>query len=122
MANEITINASIAYDDDVVTESTSVTDLKVTLTTQKCFRTIQTIATSDTALKLGDIGTLGFMFLKNLDTVNFVSLKTAASGTIIGKLKAGETYGPIRVGSGITAPAMIADTAACRVEVFLTDS
>jgi hypothetical protein len=123
MANELTINASIEYADaEGVSGSLDVSGLQVTLTSKKWHFIRQSIATSDTAINLGGISSLGWMMLKNLDPVNYVEIKTAISGTVIGKMFPGETYGPKRVGSGITAPAAIANTAAVDVAVAISSS
>ena len=107
-------------DSEGATASMSVVDKLVTVTTKTPVYHRQSIPISaDTDIDIGSISSLGFMMLKNLDPTNFVSIKTGQSGTVIGKMLAGETYGPVRVGSGIANPALTADTAACWVEILI---
>jgi hypothetical protein len=122
MANEILLNATLAYDDDVTADSLQVTDKQVTVASTVIARHTQSIATSDTVINLGPVATMGFVMLKNLDPTNYIEIKTAAAGTIIGKMFPGETWGPNRIGSGITAPAAIANSGACKMDVLITSA
>ena len=79
----------------------------------------QSIATSETAIDLGGVATMGWVMFFNRDATNYIEIKTAASGTIIGKMLAGESYGPVRIGSGVTAPVAIANTSACLMDVLI---
>ena len=122
MSNEITISALMSYADSDGSQASlpaSLVAYTVSVGTKAIERSKQSIATSDTVLNLGPVATLGFCMFKNLDPVNTVNIKTAASGTIIGSMKPGETYGPVRFGSGVTAPAMIALVAACLVDCLI---
>jgi len=120
MASEITVNASLVYEDaEGSAGSLSNSDDIISVTTKKIARHRQAIATSDTVINLGGISSMGWFMLKNLDTVNYVEIKTASSGTIIGKMLPGETYGPVRIGSGVTAPAAIANSASCDIDVLI---
>jgi len=122
MANELLINATLAYDDDVSADSLQVTDKQVTVATTTIARHIQSILTSETVLDLGSVTTMGFVMFKNLDPTNYIEIKVGASGTIIGKMLPGETYGPVRIGSGITAPVAIANSGACRMDILITSA
>jgi len=120
MANELTLSGSLAYSDSNDVENTlDFSDVVKSVATKIIARHSQSIATSDTALNLGSIGTLGYVLLINRDASNYVNLKVAASGTIIGRLEADGGFAFFKVGSGITAPALIADTSACIVECLL---
>lgn len=120
MANELTVNASLAYEDaDDVTASIVNTDDLITVTTLKPSKHRQTITTSEVAINLGGISSIGWLMFKNLDPTNYIEIKTGTGGTIIGKMLAGESYGPVRCGSGITAPFAIANTASCEMEILI---
>ena len=120
MSNEITINASMVYEDvDGVTQSISITDKLVTVTTKQPMKYRQLVTTGGDDIILGEIGSIGWMMLKNLDPVNSVEVRTAAAGLQIGKMLAGESYGPVRVGAGIPAPGMAAVGGSCWVEVLI---
>lgn len=101
----------------------SVPDTAIDVTTKKVAHIGQSIGTSEEALNLGDVSTTGAtLIVVNRDTTNFVSIKTGTGGTIIAKLRAngvGVNWCVIPLGSGITAPYAIADTAACEVDIFL---
>jgi len=122
MANEIAIDATIRYEDSEGTELSLQNVDSITLTTKLVHRTKQNVGTSEEALKLGDVSSLGWLMLKNLDETNYIEVKTGTGGTVIGKMLAGESFGPIRVGSGVTAPYVVANTAACQMEIFLSSS
>ena len=120
MASELTLNASMVFDDSDIPDplTLSVTDKTITLTTVMAVYNKQLIATSETTINLGGIGTLGYVIFVNMDDTNYIEIKTAASGTIIGKLFPGELMF-FRVGSGITAPVAIANTAQCRMATLI---
>lgn len=82
--------------------------------------TIHNVGTSEEAMKLGELGSLGWGFLYNMDATNYVQILTGTSGTAMLKFKAGEGY-PFRFGSGVTAPYIIANTGACNVRYVLLE-
>ncbi len=120
MANEITINATLQYDDGVSQElSLQVTDLKANVTTTLAARFKQTIGITEEAIQLCGLASLGYVMFVNVDDTNFISIKSATSGVIVGKLFPGECYGPVRLGSGMQAPFAIADTAPCDMDILI---
>lgn len=122
MANEIEVNASLSVEDSEGTsQSLSIADLLVSLTTKRYVKYKMNVGTSEEALPLGDVSSLGFVIVINRDTTNFVELRVGTGGTKFAKMLAGEPA-LFRFGSGITAPYIIADTSACQVEVFLLSS
>jgi hypothetical protein len=78
---------------------------------------IQNIGTSDETLDLGDISTIGFVCLRNMDVTNYVEIGHT-SGTYALKLKAGE-FCLFRAGAAMTAIHAKANTAAINLEVQL---
>lgn len=123
MAQELTINASLAYSDSEGSDlSIEIADLKPNVSTKKFVHAKQNIGITEEAIGLGEVTSLGWAFFKNLDSTNFLSIKTGTGGTIIMKLLAGESAGPFRFGSGITAPFAIADTAACQMEYLIVST
>jgi hypothetical protein len=83
---------------------------------------VHTVGTSEEALKLPEqAGTLGYCFLHNLDATNYVQVRTATSGTAFIKMLAGE-FCLFRFGSGVTAPYIIANSAACKVRVVILEA
>lgn len=119
MADELRINASMAYEDSELTEdSLSIANLDVDVSTKRTAHLKQNVGTSEEVLNLGDISSLGYILAVNRSSSNFVSIKTAAGGTIFAKILPGEVA-MFRFGSGVTAPFVIADTAACQLEYLL---
>lgn len=119
MANELTLNTTIQYDDSEGTEAfLQLLEKMVTVTTKRISRLKQNVGIAEEALNLGDVSSLGWIALKNLDATNFINVKTATGGVIFAKLKAGEMM-LFRAGSGLTAPFVIADTAACQLDILV---
>lgn len=73
---------------------------------------VQAIGTSDESLALGDVSTIGFLMIKNLDPTNFVTI--GSDGTLYPlKLKPGEAF----MGRWNAAAIHVkANTAQCNVE------
>ena len=120
MADELTITASVTYEDsDGVEEIVrSLTGLGVTVTTKRFVHVKNSIGVTEEAMTLGEVSTLGYCWIKNLDETNFVEVRVSTGSTKMVKVKAGEAS-LFRFGSGVTAPYIIADTAACLVEYIL---
>lgn len=73
---------------------------------------VQAIGTSDETLPLGDVSTIGFVMLKNLDPTNFITV--GSDGTLYPiKLKPGE---PCLVRWNAAAIHAKANTATCNLE------
>lgn len=123
MADELTINVSVQYEDenDVQMSLACPTDFLATIAsaTPLAYQGSQSIATTETTIGLGGITSLGYMLLINRDPTNYVEIKTGASGTIIAKLDPAGGMALFKVGSGITAPVAIANSAACVIEKFI---
>lgn len=119
MADELTIDATVTYADaDGVTDTLSIAALEVTLGVKVFSHQKILVATSEQAVNITGITTLGYAMFINRDETNFVEIRTGTGATKFIKLEAGEVA-LFRFGSGITAPFIIADTAACLVEVII---
>lgn len=122
MANEITVNASLAYSDDESADLTlSIVDLLATISTKKFAWNKQNIGTAEEAINLGEATSPGWAIFINRDATNFISLKVGTGGAIFAKLKPGEPA-LLRLGSGAQVPYAIADTAACQLEYLILDT
>lgn len=77
------------------------------------------VGTSEENLSVGDVGTVGFLILRNLDSTNYVDYGMSDSGTMkaLGRIKPGE-FAFLRLKPGVTLRAQ-ADTASCKVEYRL---
>lgn len=116
VANQLTLNATLAYDDGVTEVATQVTDLIASLSDARAVKNIQLIPTSQTAINLGGITTPRWIIIVNLDSTNFVDVKVATGGAIFAHLLPG-WFCVVPLGSGAQAPFAIADTASCNVLV-----
>lgn len=82
---------------------------------------IATVGTTAEALSFGDVATLGYAFLQNLDEDNFITFGPDSTGSLVpfGKLKPGEVA-MLRLVPGITFKWQ-ADTAACKVSYLVLE-
>jgi hypothetical protein len=116
MADELRLEIDIRFSDDGIglTRLTGPLDYDVTKKVYAHF--IQAVGTSEEALNLGDIGTGGYCFLKNLDATNFVKVRPGTGAADLIKLLPGDVALFRLVAA---APFAISDTASCNVEVAL---
>ncbi len=121
MSSEVTATGTLAYSDALgVQLSLSIpATFAATPSSLKPSQLKQSIATSETALKLGDTTAPGYAMLVNLDPTNYVELKVATSGAIFAKLDAAGGFAILKLGSGAQAPYAIANSGACLVEVLI---
>lgn len=122
MANELSFNLTIAYADS---EGSSlpfqVVDYLQSVSTKKFAHNKQNIGTSEEAILLGEVTSLGYAIFMNWDLTNYVELRIATASTKFATLKAATSstapgFWCGFIGSGITAPYAIANSAACQVE------
>jgi hypothetical protein len=126
MANEVTVAASIEFDNDVTQASCEVKDGDTirSMTTAKALKTTQAVGTSEEAVLLGDITAPCGVMLINLDSTNYIEVKVATGGAIFAKLYprgsgVGLNFCIVPLGSGAQAPFVIANTASCSMEILL---
>lgn len=79
------------------------------------------IGTSEEDIVTTDVGTLGWMWMKNLDSTNYIQWgpKSAGAMVAVGRLHAGEAV-VLRLEPGITLR-MIANTAACKLQIHVLE-
>lgn len=118
MANEVTVTGNLAYSDANGVEVEQELSFTMSLSAPIVTKNVITIATSETALDLGGVTGPVLLILVNLDATNFVNVKVATSGAICSKLLPGKGL-IIPLGSGMQAPYLIADTAACKVAYII---
>lgn len=83
---------------------------------------IQTIGTTEEAIELGEITSLGYFVAINLDTTNFVSLRAGTGTGNFARLDPNGGFCVGRFGSGAQTPFAIADTANCRVLFLICEA
>lgn len=129
MANEITASVTLAYDDGVTSDELAVLLAQFTSSGKRIHRITQTVPHSaEAAIKLGDFSSLGYAIFVNLDPTNYIDLKVATSGAIWARLdpdtnsdgKGG--FAIQKLGSGAQVPYALANTADCKMAVFIVEA
>ena len=123
MANELTLNATLAYAKNNVTVNESVQNLQVTVAGNGLNSlTTFTVTTAALAIPLGSVTAAGgWLFVLNTDGTNYIQLKTATAGTIFAQIKPGE-FALLRLDPTLTAPFWLANTASCVVKFAIFDA
>lgn len=121
MANEITLTASLSGYKAAIMGSAvakSVTNFLATMTGNIIAEGSVSIATSDTAIPMGQVTQPNWCAFHNCDSTNFIKLKTASGGAYFARLYAGAwAFFPLEI--TLTAPYALADTAACVLEYLI---
>ena len=118
MADELRYKASATFNKGSVTLSSPAFNAAQTITGTNASSGTQSIGTSAEALAKGDIGTVGFLLLKNLDPTNYVELSQDAGSTFFGRIL------PLGVASLPVSATNIhvkANTAACVCQYLLVE-
>ena len=120
MANEITVSGSIKAVNGYLTFGPrSVTNLQPTMTGTHSSGGVQDISTTKETIAISsDVATLGWCWLRNTDTTNYIEIGTVTGGTFypLMKLKPGE-FALFRWATGIT-PYAQANTATAKLEWY----
>ena len=117
MANEIAISVSISFSKGGATVS-RLEAIQVTVTGDAFSHEVQEVGTAEEELAQGaDLGTPGYMFIKNLDATNYVEVGST-TGVYDIKLKAGEIALYRHNSATVYAKA---NTAACLCEYLLIE-
>lgn len=103
MANEIKISISATLTNGLLSDSFNTGQLSITQATLGAHTPVVTVGTSEEDLAVGDISTLGFLLIRNLDSANYVTYGPKSSGSMVafGRIRAGEAA-VIRLEPGIT--------------------
>jgi hypothetical protein len=119
MANELNVGITLSFSKGGARVTRAFTD-SITVSGNVGQQAVQTVGTSEEALTAhSDIGTIGYVFLHNMDSTNYVEFgRTTGVYTI--KLQAGEPA-LFRLTSGTTLYAK-ANTSACDVEYILIEA
>jgi hypothetical protein len=119
VADEFTLNASLAYSDSEGSEEImSVVDVLRSISTKLFVKHKQNIGITEEALDLGGLASLGWAFFKNLDETNYVELRVATGGSKIIRIDP-LCLAFFRFGSDVTAPFAIANTATVQLEYVI---
>jgi hypothetical protein len=119
VANEFTLNVSLAYDNGIsAPETAEIIDFLASQAAAKKVHATQTVATTEVQVNRGAIASVGWFFAINRDETNFVELLSGSAGDAIALLRPGYPC-LIYLGDDIQDPYMIANTASCDVEYWL---
>lgn len=122
MANELALNLSLVFNKNNITIQEAINSLLITVTGNG-LNSINsyTLTTSDTAIPLGSVSSAGgWLFVRNLDPTNYITVKSAVSGTVMIRLLPGE-FCIFRMDPTITAPSFQAHTGSCVVQFCVFD-
>lgn len=122
MANEIQLSVNLVASKGGASVSGSASQVS-TMAGDQMLTNVQIIGTSSEAIILGDSTTIGYVFFKNMDATNFVSisaLATAVASTSFAKLLPGDCALIKAVGNPPTLTA-IADTASVNLLVVAVE-
>lgn len=117
MANEISLTAGLSVNKSGQSISGILNGLAITQSGAQNIGNVQNIGTSSEALSIGDVSTIGYLYIKNLDATNFVTIdlnNPAVASSGYATLKAGEA---MVIPTRRTQHYAIADTGACDVYV-----
>lgn len=118
MANELSANVSLTLNkNSAVTTAYPSGSNQFTVTGNAAIKQTVSVGTSEETLSKGDIGTIGWVYLKNLDATNYVEFAGTTTDYVL-KLKAGE-FALVRWNK--TNVLAKANTAACLVEYMLVE-
>jgi len=117
MSNELSLSVSLTFNKGGASVSRS-EGIQVTVTGDAFSHEVQEVGTAEEELAQGaDLGTPGYMFIKNLDATNYVEVGST-TGVYDIKLKAGEIALYRHNSATVYAKS---NTAACLVEYLLIE-
>jgi hypothetical protein len=118
MANELKVTVGVNYANGQASDLIQAKQFSVSQANQELFSRIVNCSTSDTALSISGITTLGVAVIQNLDATNYVDVGPDNSGAILpmARLLPGDPPAIIPLKPGITIRTQ-AHTAACNVLV-----
>ncbi len=97
--------------------------LTVTMSGSKYIEGIMNVPTTSggTVIPVSALANLGYAMFLNMDPTNYVQLLSAASGTVLIKLLPGDVA-LFRFDGSVTAPALLAHTAASNVQYLILEN
>ena len=121
MADELTLRASISFEKGTKSAAEALAPFTVDVAGGNYLDNVQNVGfAAEEALLLADITVGGYVWLRNLDATNFISVRQGTGTTNMIQLKPGD-FALFRLSPDTTAPYVIADTGACELEVLLID-
>lgn len=119
MANEISLTGTLAISPSGKRSRSISLSTLITMSGSNYIERSQSIGTTAEALDLGEIGTPGLIYIKNLDSSNYVTVQDGSGGTAVVKILPGDEAVFML---GTTSPYMKANSAACIVEYTIAEA
>lgn len=124
MSNEITVTANLQASKGSVNAAYNLSGLQFNMTGTKAVTNVMTIATSATALNLGDIvsvdsSTPGWILIFNMDATNYVTFRNGSGGADLIKILPGE-FALFRLATA--TPFALANTAAVQIQYLVIET
>ena len=123
MASELTLSGlTIAFTKSgSPSVSLSPASLSITVAGAQIMDNVQNVGTTEEAILLGDVAAGGIVFAQNLDSTNFVSIRSGTGATNLIRINPGE-WALFRLSGDASAPFAIADTAGVNVRFLRFDA
>lgn len=122
MADEITVNGSVAYSDSEGTSrSLAFEDFIGSVTNKRFVAHKQLIGASEEAIHIAELTAPGWAIFINRSETTYIDLKVATSGAIFARLPADGGAAVLFLGSGAQAPYAVAGVAGAPLEVLICD-
>jgi hypothetical protein len=119
MADELTLSGVLSFLKNGVKVSLDLGTLEFDVSGDKYVHAVQTVGTSEEAIGIGDLGTLGFAVFVNRDDTNFCEIRPGTGTADLIKLKPGE-FALFRF--TMNTPYIIADTDSVLVEYVIIEN
>lgn len=121
MADELKVTIQATLTNGYLKESINPGQQSLTQAAVGSHCPVVSVGTSEEDLSTGDISTLGWLFITNLDTANYVTYGPKSGGSMVafGRIESGETHA-VRLSPGITLRWQ-ANTAAVKVKVWVLE-
>ena len=119
MANEVTVSASVRFRKGKVNVELPKAGLQFDVAGSKFVNRVQTIGTSEEAIGLGDVGTVGWFIGVNNDKTNYLEIRPNTGVADLIRMEPGEPA-LFRLAQD-AVPYAIANTAACDLEYVLIE-
>jgi hypothetical protein len=122
MSLPIQLTAQLALTESGVSVQLGASGVYVAIAGSKYAQQVMSVPTTSggTAIPVSSLANVGYALFINLDPTNYCDILTAASGTAFARLLPGDVH-LFRFTPAITAPALLAHTAACQVEMLLLE-
>ncbi len=120
MADEIRVSGSLGYADSEGSDPfLELVETLFDIGAKKYQQCKHNVGLTEEAMKLGELTTLGWCCFKNLDATNYVEIRSATGAANDVILVPALGFAIFHFGSDVTAPFIVANTAACQTEYLI---